>query len=115
MFYRLFVGDESLFDQSRKALIKRVHPVGMQALSNRILDLAGAQRVLDHFPHAFGIHHDFERRYHALSVRSRQQSLRHYAAQYAGKRETCLLLLVGREHRSDSVDRFGCVNGVQRR
>ena len=87
----------------------------MQALGDRVLDLARAHRVFDHLAHALGVDHDLERGDHALAVGARQQALRDHAAQHARERQARLLLLVRREHRDDAVDRLGRVDGVQRR
>src|SRR5277367_745302 len=49
---RLLVRDETLFDESRQALIERRHAKGVEALRDRVFDLAGAHRIFDHLAHA---------------------------------------------------------------
>src|SRR5690606_1942298 len=110
---RLLVGDQARLDEVGQRLVEGDHAVGVQALRDGVLDLAGAHRVLDHLPHPLGVDHDLEPRDHALAVGARDQPLRDHAAQHRGQAEARLHLLVGGEHRDDAVDGLGGVHRVQ--
>ena len=60
-------------------------------------------------------HHDLAGRRASLAVRRRDELLRHHALQGGGELHAHLLLLVGREHVDDAVDRLRRVLRVQRR
>jgi hypothetical protein len=78
------------------------------------VDLLGAILVADALAHARGRDQHLERGHAALAVGARHEPLRDHRLQDARELDAHLLLLVGREHRDDAVDRLGGVERVQR-
>src|SRR5664279_2852023 len=105
------VGDPAALDELGKVLVHRVHAVPGASLKRRV-DLVRLT-LADQVPDRGGGDEHFGGDGATTTVGGLAQCLADDALQRAGELHPDLLLLVGREHVDDAVDRLGGVLGVQ--
>src|SRR4029077_10897203 len=78
---RFLVADQVLLEEAHQRLVERLHPVGGEALRDRLQDLLGAVLVLDHLADARVGDQHFDGGDAALAVGPGDQALRDHAPQ----------------------------------
>ena len=109
---RDLLGHPARLDVLGERHVHRLHPVATTRLHRRV-DLVGLA-LADQVADGGGAHEHLDRGDASEPVRGGDELLRHHALEGGRELDPHLLLLVGREHVDDAVDRLGRILRVQR-
>src|SRR5262249_17362546 len=114
LLQRFIIGDEFLSVKAVNRLIEGLHTILRRSRGNRLSDHSRFVLIRDAVANEFGRHQYLNRRHAAQPIGFANEAHRDDGFQHTGQLQSNLLLLMRWEYGDDAVDRFGCIERMER-